>query len=397
MTAMPARLTATAPQDAAAVNGADPKATLVSLRDALDLGPVEWDRLLERSPLVSPFATWAWHRAWANAAPPEDLAASHAVMLRGARGTLHAVLPVAVRPATFRRRPATVLTWAIGDVGCPDHLEVPALPNAPLAAVIPPLASRPWDVAILSNLAPEAPNAMRLAAAFTNAGYTVRRTALWSCPYIDLPATWEEYLASLSSSRRQRLRRYERNLQRDHTVTITDYGVERLEEGWRQLVSLHRQRWAGAGVFDDPQVDRTHRSFVQELATRGRLWLTTIELDGLPAAAWYGFSDRDTIHFYQSGRDPRWKDESVGVVLMTVMIRRAIERGYRQFDFLRGDEAYKGLWTASRRTTAELVIFRPGWRGLWLRGLDLAALLRARIRGRRAGDHAPAPAPTARV
>jgi CelD/BcsL family acetyltransferase involved in cellulose biosynthesis len=385
---MPARLTVPAPEDAAAVNGAEPNATSVSLQDALDQGPVQWDRLLESSPVVSPFATWAWHRAWANAAPPEDLAASHVVMLRGAEGTLQAVLPVAVRPATFRRRPAAVLTWAIGDVGCPDHLEVPALPNAPLAALIPTLASLPWDVAILSNLAPEAPNAMRLAAAFTNAGFAVRRKTLWSCPYIELPATWEEYLASLSSSRRQRLRRYERKLQRDHTVTITDYGVERLEEGWQQLVSLHRQRWAGAGVFDDPQVARMHRSFLHELAGRGGLWLTTIELNGQPAAAWYGFTDRDTVHFYQSGRDLRWEDESVGVVLMTVMIRRAIERGYRRFDFLRGDEAYKGLWTASQRSTAELVIFRPGWRGLWLRGLDLAALLRARMRGRRAGDHA---------
>lgn len=388
MTAGPPRLRVTGPGDAAAVKVAAPNATLVSLRDALDQGPVDWDSLLESSPVASPFATWAWHRAWASAAPPEDLAASHVVMRRGVGGALQAVLPVAVRPATFRRRPVTVLTWAIGDVGCPDHLEVPALPDAPLAAVIPTLASLPWDVAILSNLAPEAPNAMRLAAAFTQAGYAVRRKALWSCPYLDLPATWEAYLASLSSSRRQRLRRNERNLRRDHAVTITDYGVERLDEGWQKLVSLHRQRWAGAGVFDDPQVDRMHRSFVRELASRGELWLTTIELDGQPAAAWYGFTDRGTVHFYQSGRDPRWEDESVGVVLMTLMIRRAIERGYRRFDFLRGDEAYKGLWTGSQRSTAELVIFRPGWRGLWLRGLDLAALLRARVRGRRAGDHA---------
>jgi CelD/BcsL family acetyltransferase involved in cellulose biosynthesis len=385
---MRAPRTVPGPVGAATVNASDPLATLVPLRDALDQGPTEWDRLLESSPVASPFATWAWHRAWANAAPPADLAASQVVMLRGADGTLQAVLPVAVRTATFRRRRTRVLTWAIGDVGCPDHLEVPALPDAELAAVIPALTSLPWDVAILSNLAPEAPNAMRLAAAFANAGCTVRRQALWSCPYLDLPATWEDYLASLSPTRRQRLRRCERNLERDHAVTLTDYGAERLDEGWQQLVSLHQQRWAGAGVFGDPQVERLHRSFLRELVSSGRLWLTTLELDGQPAAAWYGFTDRDTVHFYQSGRDPRWEDQSVGVALMAVMIRRAIERGYRRFDFLRGDETYKALWTASQRVTVELVIFRPGWRGLWLRGLDLAALLRARMLGHRAGDDA---------
>jgi CelD/BcsL family acetyltransferase involved in cellulose biosynthesis len=373
---------------AATVRSSDQIATCVPLLDALNQGPAAWDRLLAGSPVASPFASWAWHRAWANAATQEDLDASRVVMLHGGEGTLQAVLPVAVRTAMFRRRQARVLTWAIGDLGCPDHLEVPALPGADLAAVIGTLTSLPWDIAILGNLAPDAPNATRLAAAFTDAGCTVRRRALWTCPYLDLPSTWEGYLASLSPTRRQRLRRYERTLQRDHAVTLTDYGAERLEEGWQRLVSLHRQRWAGAGVFADLQVDRLHRCFLRELDSRGRLWLTTLDVDGEPAAAWYGFSDRDTVHFYQSGRDPRWEDQRVGVVLMTVMIRRAIEHGYRRFDFLRGDETYKALWTASQRTTVELVIFRPGWRGLWLRGLDLAARLRARLLWQRAGNHA---------
>jgi hypothetical protein len=32
--------------------------------------------------------------------------------------------------------------------------------------------------------------------------------------------------------------------------------------------------------------------------------------------------------------------------------------------------------------TQDLVVFRPGWRSQWLRGLDLAGRLRARLRGR---------------
>src|SRR5439155_15699422 len=175
---------------------------------------------------------------------------------------------------------------------------------------------------------------------------------------------------SLSPTRRQTLRRKERNLRRDHTLRMTDYGgTERLDEGWRRLVALHEQRWAGAGSLSDPRVERLHRCFARDLGRRGQLWLTTLDLDDQPAAAWYGFADRETVYFYQSGRDPRWEDESVGVVLMATMIRRAIERGYRWFDFLRGDEAYKLQWTASQRVTGELVAFRPSWRGRWLRAL----------------------------
>ena len=115
------------------------------------------------------------------------------------------------------------------------------------------------------------------------------------------------------------------------------------------------------------------------MAEGKRLWLTTLDVDGQPAAAWYGFAWGDTVYFYQGGRDPRWERESVGLVLMGLMIQRAIERGYVRFSFLRGDDSYKRQWTSSRRLAREAVGFRPGWGGRWLRALDAAAELRARF------------------
>ena len=134
------------------------------------------------------------------------------------------------------------------------------------------------------------------------------------------------------------------------------------------------------GVAPSPE-GRLHRSFATDLAALWQLWLTTLDLDGAPAAAWYGFTYRDTVYFYQSGRDPRLDRESVGLVLMGAMIRRAIERGYRRFDFLRGEDGYKRQWTEAGRTTEEVTIFRPGWRGRGLRVLDATADLRTRVRG----------------
>ena len=350
----------------------------VPLRDALAELPSDWERLREHS-LASPFAGWAWHQAWSCSAPEAELGACRTVVLRGAGG-VEAILPLALRNVVFRRQRATALTWAIGDLGCPDQLDVLALPEADLDAVIPALRALPWDILILGNLAASAPNATRLAQALARDGCAVRWGELWPCPHLDLPASWEEYVATLSANRRQVLRRRERVLDREHTVRVTDYEGDRLDEGWGHLVALHEQRWAAAGIFNDPRLEQVHRSFAHQLALRRQLWLTTLDLDGTPAAAWYGFADRETIYFYQSGRDPRWEDKSVGVALMVKMIRRAIERGYKRFDFLRGDEAYKRQWTASECVTQELVAFRPSWRGQWLRSVDLAARVRARLR-----------------
>lgn len=356
--------------------------TRMSLSEALALGPATWGAVLARASSPSPFMSWAWHRAWTESAPAAEVAASEALVLRGATGAVQGVVPVSVRRASFHRMPTTVLTWATGDVGCPDHLDVLATPEADVAALAPVLVDLPWQILILSNLAPDAAAALRLCEAIAGHGYTVRRRTLWRCPDLELCGDWDRYLATLTPTRRQTLRRKERNLHRDHAVTITDYDGDRVEEGLGRLVALHEQRWngrAGGGAFRDPGVRRLHRRFAAELAAQGQLWLTTLDLDGEPAAAWYGFACRDTVYFYQSGRDPRWERESVGLVLMGAMIRRAIERGYRRFDFLRGEDLYKRQWTETQRMTEEITIFRPGWRGRWLRALDAAARLRARL------------------
>ena len=356
--------------------------TRTSLCDALALGPGAWDALLALSDAASPFSSWAWHRAWADSADPAEVNASEALLLRGPDGSLHAVLPILARRVWFRRVPLQALTWAVGDVGCPDHLDVLAVPGADLAALVPALEALPWRVVILSNLAEAAPNAERLCSAFTRRGHAMRRRTLWGCPRLELPDSWEAYLAALSPTRRQTVRRKERNLYRRHAVALTDYAEGRLDEGWSHLLRLHEQRWNGQGAFRDPRVERLQREFAGEMAKRRRLWLTTLDLDGTPAAAWYGFSSHDTVYFYQSGRAPRWEGESVGLVLMGLMIRRAIEQGYERFDLLRGQESYKSQWTVTQRMTNEITIFRSGWRGRWLRALDWAAEVRGRRRPR---------------
>jgi CelD/BcsL family acetyltransferase involved in cellulose biosynthesis len=358
-------------------------ARCVPLSDALDRGPDWWDGLVASSPTASPFMGWAWHQAWAESATPEELRRSFAIILSGPDGGDQGLLPLSIRSVMFRRATVPALTWATRGVGCPDHLDIPAAAGLPLETVLPLLEAMPWNVIALGGVAEDAPNVARFADELTHRGCTVRRTVLDGCPYIDLPASWDAYLAGLSKSRRQTIRWTARKLAREHAVVVTDYGTpERVAEGWEHLCTLHDTRWRSSGALSDPRLARLLRRFSGALAARGELWLTTLDLDGEPAAAWYGFTSADTVYFYQSGRNPRWESESVGLVLLGAMIQRAIERGYRRFDFLRGRDAYKRAWTTTERAIYELIAFRPGWRGAWLRGLDLAGRARARLRSR---------------
>ena len=365
------------------ISSAEGAITQLNLLDALKVcGPDQWDGLVASLPLPSPFMSWAWHQAWAHSASPEDVGESFVLMLSDRDKRARALLPMAVRPVRFRRAAVKALTWATGSVGCPDHLDFPVTDGAELQAMIPLLETLRWDVAILPGVGEQATNVARLVRGFADRGYATRRTLLDSCPYLDLPSSWDDYLASLSPTRRQTVRRKERRLIREHGMVVTDYAPDRLEEGWGHLSALHEDRWDGPGALGDVKVAGLLRQFSSLLAARGELWLTTLDLNGEPAAAWYGFTCFDTVYFYQGGRNPRWASLSVGAVLMGAMIRRAIERGYRRFDFLRGNDEYKRSWTSTERAIYEVVVFRPGWRRAWLRALDVAGRTRARLRSR---------------
>ncbi|HEV8265267.1 MAG TPA: GNAT family N-acetyltransferase [Gemmatimonadales bacterium] len=373
------------PQPTAVPHAASAEAVRVPLAEAVALGPGVWDGLLAEGEGSSPFMTWAWHRAWTTAAAQEDVAASQAVVLRSTTGELDALFPFRLHRTRFRGAPVSALGWAIGDLGCPDHLDLPASRAADLDALVAALKDVPWEIIRLGSVAERAPHMERFCAACVRQGWRVQRAPLWPCPYLDLPETWEAYLSTLSPHGRHAIRRKERKLWKEHAVVLTDYGGGRLDEGLEHLQRLHTLRWDGGGVFRDPGVERLHRAFATALAERDQLWLSTLDVDGAPAAAWYGFSLGDTVYHYQCGRDPRWERDRVGTVLQGLMIRRAIERGYRRLDFLRGEEAYKAEWTLTSRRCYEVVVFRPDWRGVVLRGLDWIAHhpLTQRLRGKR--------------
>jgi CelD/BcsL family acetyltransferase involved in cellulose biosynthesis len=374
-----------------ALNTASVGVTRMPLREALALGPAVWEALEASAASQSPFMSWAWYRAWADSAPVADVGASEALVLRNTDGGVEALLPVLLRRVLFHRVPVAALTWAAGDVSCPDHLDLLAMPGAPVAELASSLEALPWQLLILSNLAADAAATSRLCESFGARGYEVRRQKLWVCPYLELCEDWEQYLGTLTPTRRQTVRRKERQLRREHAISITDYEADQVDVGLRHLMALHDRRWEAdgeSGAFHDASVRRLHHRFAAELAARGRLWLTTLDIAGEPVAAWYGFAWGETVYFYQGGRDPRWERESVGLVLMATMIRRAIERGYRRFDFLRGADAYKRQWTTTQRTTEEITVFRQGFRGRVLRALDTVGAVRARLRrpSRAAGE-----------
>jgi CelD/BcsL family acetyltransferase involved in cellulose biosynthesis len=233
--------------------------------------------------------------------------------------------------------------------------------------------------------------------AFRNVGLACVSTATGSASYIPLPASWDDYLQALPSSRRyfvrQSLRRFERWGGNDSQMSLAGDAAG-LQEGKRVLAALHQGRWGEqVGLFGRPRFAAFHDRVMPQLLERGALELMWLSVRGEPVAAAYNIVWDNKVHFYQSGRKVDVPSGvRPGIVLHAHAIRRSIEAGRREYDFLGGGEHYKEQMALADRPLVRLRVFPPSLleqaRAVAERGIAWARVLRRRLRR----QSAPVPA-----
>jgi CelD/BcsL family acetyltransferase involved in cellulose biosynthesis len=156
----------------------------------------------------------------------------------------------------------------------------------------------------------------------------------------------------------------------------------RLEEDMESLFRLHRARWSDETTAFPQELVPFHLDLAAEALRAGwlRLWLA--ELEGRPAAAWYGFRLGGADWFYQQGRDPAWERSSVGFVLTTHTIREAVGDGMRRYRFLLGGEEYKARFATSEPSVETVALAVTARGAAALAGVRAAHRLPAGVRRR---------------
>jgi CelD/BcsL family acetyltransferase involved in cellulose biosynthesis len=348
------------------------------IQDTGALGAVEedWRRLAVAR--ENAFITPDWFRSWWSAYGEEHEPA--VVVVRDGE-EVKGVLPL-VR-SEGRPRALRFAGYNLGD--CFEAATAPGDEPAVAAAAAAALSEGGLHgVLITDNVPVESAMPAELAGGFAPPLATVpQRTA--ELPYAALPDSWDEYLAGRSSNLRQKVRRMERVLERDHGLVLRQVaGQEELPKAFDDLFRLHDLRWrdrGGTSLASDRSRD-AHRAFAAAALERGWLRLRLIELEGQPAAAFYGWRLGDRYAFYQSGFDPDWSKRSVGLLVVSLALRAAIEEGAAVFDLLLGSEDYKARLADGAREVQTVAMAPPH------RPVRLALAAEARMRrvgGRLAG------------
>ncbi len=357
---------------------ARPGARVLTSADAAAALVPEWEGLLSRSacdvPFLSPQWLLPWWRVFGHLGGRRP-----AVMPVEESGRLIGLALLSFR--WHRYRPGLpfrrVELWGSGederDSICSDYLNViaekdrePTVASAFARALARCMDA--WHEMVVPLMDTTHPMPALLVREFRALGLEAELTPTTEAPYIPLPTTWEAYLAGLDRKDRYLIKRSQRDFDdwaAGSSVVHEASSEAEIEKGAAVLRSLHGERWegTGGGTFRSPRFLEFHGHAMRAMLRAGGLRLTWLTVRGEPAAAMYSVARGGKVAFYQCGRRldvP--KGVRPGGVLLYHAIRRAIEAGEKEFDFLGGEAVYKRQLASAARPLAQLRVVRPGWR-----------------------------------
>lgn len=328
--------------------------------DALSAIRDEW-QVLFRSSNLSPFSSWEWTSAWF-----ENFGAGLSpVVLKTVRnGNLIGILPMYETTTKFAGMSYRRLGLLGDAAGGADHLDVICRPEdrvETIAAILDYLNEHePSESISFDNVDSGSVILDALVAGSRKTGVRrsrVSRSVIDVCPQIDLTAGWESVL-----SQSKRADNFKRKLKKLAKLPGFEFrsvtSPEETDDAFERFLDLHEKRWKNAGgseLSGHPRLIAFQRQLVKRLAAAGMIRFDELWLDGKCRSSIYGLDNGQTFYYYNSGYDQEFSNLSVGLVLLGLSVRSAVERGTTLYDFLRGDETYKSDW-ANRRV--ELVNFR---------------------------------------
>jgi CelD/BcsL family acetyltransferase involved in cellulose biosynthesis len=255
-----------------------------------------------------------------------------------------------------------VLTF-LGGFDVTDYMgpvSVPGLESAVAAEMIAALQRVPgWRHADLRGLPGDSRWLGALEAAAVTQGLRVDRREDGLAPILELPLTFQDYLAELPGKLRHEIRRKERRLAGEagpYRVRVAT--AASLRADMDRFVELHRASPGPKGAFMDKGMEIFFRRLGEIFLPVQVLQLVSMEVDGDGVAEVIGFDYGNTFFLYNSTFDRRFERWSPGMVLVPVLIERAIEARRERFDMLKGDLEYKYRFGAVPRRVMGLVVER---------------------------------------
>ncbi len=179
-------------------------------------------------------------------------------------------------------------------------------------------------------------------------------------PFLKLPASKEDYLASLSKGTRRYFRRYKKQFVEQGGSFEKLKGEQIREKDVQDYLDLHFQRWHEESAALNDVTRPFHFESSLKMAGSNQFTLFFAKYNGERIAAHSCFDIGKRREGYFTGRDPAKEELRAGRLLYMETILDAIEEGFMEYNFGYGGDSYKLSFTDTVGKTVHFILAENG-------------------------------------
>jgi CelD/BcsL family acetyltransferase involved in cellulose biosynthesis len=327
----------------------------------------QWNNLLNKSLSNTIFLTWEWMYTWWECFGEGK---TLFVIVAEDNGEIVGIVPLYRTQAKIFGLSTLKHLEFLGTTGVITEYTDFIIQNGLEYKLVPAIIniifqnSSDWDAFNLVSMRKDSINLKLIQKYCEDNAFNLWEYNTHTSPYIELPATIDEYFKTISNNSRWRIRKHRKNLEVDRKVELLEtVDKKTVTTDFSTIIELHQKRWekkGGPGSFSQSRKRfiKFHNTIIHRFFDNGWLYLLQLMVDGISVAGQYNFIYHNTVYYHSAGFNPDWAENNVGNVLQFYAVEDSIRKGVKEFDFLRGNEQYKYTWTKQEHTSVDTVIWR---------------------------------------
>lgn len=184
--------------------------------------------------------------------------------------------------------------------------------------------------------------------------------------FIHLGDDYEKYLNKRSSKFRNHLRRMEKKLSRQGTVSFSSQNdCENVSIAYAHLLEIESNSWKhnhGTAISSIPKQEKFYKKLIEGTYNKEYLHLLFLWLDNRPIAYNLGLIKNNTYFYLKTSFSETYRKLSPATVLRAKLIQLLIENGITYFDFPGEPYEWETQWAENVRWHKSLIVYNNNFK-----------------------------------
>ncbi|MES2597071.1 MAG: GNAT family N-acetyltransferase [Verrucomicrobiota bacterium] len=223
-----------------------------------------------------------------------------------------------------------------------------------------------WDVCELRRFQRESTVATTLCSTAAERHLGCQLSGIGVSPYLTITGDFDTYYASIGKEWRTHGERKRRKMEREAGGCRLEIVRQPNRELFHALKKLAQDRRDAGDTRRCPLLEPARFAFLESLLPvfneRGWWRIALLYAGDAITAYQICFELNQTAYLWSLAYHPDFEIYSPGKVLLRLHLEECFKEGMKEFDFMAGDESYKGHWTSAERQQVAVRVTRPVWK-----------------------------------